>query len=126
MTANQALQWKQRARAVTLSAWMLLLLLVAGKQLFQGLNLAQWLWALVFSLPLLAPLRGLWRGERYTYAWATLCVLPYFIIGISESVASPTLRIWAEWLLAASLLWFFALIAFLRFSRPRPVEVLPT
>ena len=126
MTAEKALRWKLRARAVTLSAWALLLLLVAGKQLIQGLNLAQWLWALVFSLPLLAPLHGLWRGERYTYAWATLCVLPYFIIGISESVASPTLRTWAQWLLAASLFWFFALIAFLRFSRPRALEELPT
>lgn len=104
-------------RNATLVTWSLLLLLIAGRQLSHGLNAAQFGWALLFCLPLLAPLRGLLRGDRYTYAWATLCVLPYFVIGVSESVASPERRLWAEAVLAASLLWFFALIAYLRVSR---------
>lgn len=74
-------------------------------------------WALTFSVPLLAPLPGLWRGSRYTHAWATLCVLPYLIVGITESVANHDMRLWAGLMLATSLALFVALIAQLRVTR---------
>jgi uncharacterized membrane protein len=58
------------------------------------------------------------NGNRYTYKWATLCVLPYFVIGITESVANIEIRSWALLLLGASLAWFFAMLAFLRVMPP--------
>lgn len=105
---------QQRMRSVVLAGWSALILLVFWQELAETPSLVQVGWALFFSLPLLAPLRGLLQGNRYTYSWATLCVLPYFIIGVSESVANPSLRVWALLLLACSLLWFFALLGFLR------------
>jgi hypothetical protein len=107
---------QRRMRFWVMSTWTALLLLVAWQQLHQGISLNHLGWALCFSLPLLAPLRGLLQGNRYTHTWATLCVLPYFIVGISESVSNPSLRIWAINLLASSLLWFFALLGFIRVS----------
>lgn len=103
-------------RRWVLLTWTALFGLVCARQLQQGVNLTQLLWALVFTLPLLIALPGLIKGSRYTHSWATLCVLPYFVVGITEAVANTSLRYWALLLLAASLLWFFALLGFLRVS----------
>ena len=71
-------------------------------------------------LPLLAPLNGLVRGRRYTYAWATLFAIPYLAFAITELLANPR----ARWVASLSLLlvfaWFCAMIFFLRVSRVRP------
>jgi len=74
--------------------------------------------ALGLSVPLLAPLPGLIRANRRTFAWATLCVIPYFIVGITESIANPAGRFWSGSCLALSLLLFVGLIAYLRTTRP--------
>ena len=70
-------------------------------------------------LPLLAPLNGLVRGRRYTYAWATLFAIPYLAFAVTELLANPR----ARWVAASSLLlvfaWFCAMIFFLRVSRVR-------
>lgn len=97
-----------------LATWILLFVLVCARQLQQGFNVQQFAWALLFALPLLLTLPGLLQGKRYTHSWATLCVLPYFVVGVTESVANTAIRYWALLLLGATLLWFFALIAFLR------------
>jgi uncharacterized membrane protein len=71
-------------------------------------------------VPLLAPLNGLVRGRRYTYAWATLFAIPYLVFAITELLANPR----ARWVASVSLLlvfaWFCAMIFFLRVSRVRP------
>ena len=36
-------------------------------------------------LPLLAPLHGLVRGRRYTYAWATLFAVPYLAFAVDRA-----------------------------------------
>lgn len=88
-------------------------------QEFTGTAIA---WAAAFSLPLLAPLPGLWRGSRYTHAWATLCVLPYFIVGMTESIANHAVRMWAGLMLVTSLALFIALIAQLRVTREQRAD----
>lgn len=77
------------------------------------------IWALLLCIPLALPTHGLWRGKRYTHAWATLCVIPYFIVGVTEAVADPAQRIWAAVCLGLALLLFAALIAYLRLSAPQ-------
>jgi uncharacterized membrane protein len=109
---------QNNARRWTLLCWTSLFALVCARQLQQGINITALIWAIVFSLPLLLSLRGLLNGNRYTYKWATLCVLPYFVIGITESVANIEIRSWALLLLGASLAWFFAMLAFLRVMPP--------
>ena len=74
----------------------------------------------VLLAPLALPLPGFRRGDRRTYGWATLCVMPGFVYGITESVANPVARGAAGWVLAASLVAFFALVAHLRATRPQP------
>jgi uncharacterized membrane protein len=68
-------------------------------------------------LPLLAPLNGLIRGRRHTYAWATLFAIPYLAFALTELLVNPA----ARWVAAMSLLlvfaWFCSMILFLRASR---------
>jgi len=76
-----------------------------------------WLLCLLAALPLLVPLRGLLRGSRYTYAWATLFAIPYLMFVLTELLVNPR----ARWVAASSLLlvfaWFCAMVAYLRLSR---------
>jgi uncharacterized membrane protein len=79
---------------------------------------ALWL-ALALVAPILLPVRGILRRDRRTFAWATLCVTPYLIYGITESVANPAARAMAETVLFGGIVLFWALVAFLRLTRPR-------
>ena len=74
--------------------------------------------ATLVLLPLLLPLPGIVRAHRRTYAWATLCVTPYFIYGFTELVANPGLRVVATAMLLASLGLVAVLVAYLRVTRP--------
>jgi uncharacterized membrane protein len=78
-----------------------------------------WPICVVAVAPLLAPLRGLVRGRRYTYAWATLFAIPYLIFALTELLVNPA----ARWVAAFSLLlvfgWFCTMILFLRASPRR-------
>jgi len=112
--SGKASRW--RATSILLTA--LLILLMFAWQLSSGLELSRAGLALLLSLPLLTPLRGLLRWDRRTYAWATLCVIPYFIVGITESIANPLERTLPATCLALSLLLFASLIAYLRVTRP--------
>ena len=75
-------------------------------------------WLVLKCIPLLAPLFGILNGRRYTYQWATLLILLYFIEGVvratSESGAVRGLAI-GEILLA--LVFFCASIAYIRCTR---------
>jgi uncharacterized membrane protein len=75
-----------------------------------------WLICVAAALPLLAPLRGLILGRRYTYAWATLFAIPYFAFALTELLVNPA----ARWVAGASLVlvfgWFCAMVIFLRAS----------
>jgi uncharacterized membrane protein len=73
----------------------------------------------ILLVPLLLPLRGLLRGQRRTFAWATLCVTPYFIYGLTEVIANPAVRTAAGATLFASLAWFVSLVNYLRLTRPQ-------
>lgn len=75
--------------------------------------------------PLLLPLAGIARGERRTHAWATLCIVPAFVYGLTEVVANPDARPLAALVLGASLLLFFSLVAYLRVTRTPPAPQVP-
>ena len=110
MTAARKAQlltiWLWAAVALSLLAWMLV-----------GYS---WPICLIAVLPLLAPLRGLILGRRYTYAWATLFAVPYLAFAITELLVNPA----ARWVAAMSLLlvfaWFCTMILFLRASPKHP------
>ena len=72
------------------------------------------------ALPLVFPLRGILRGERYTYQWASMLILAYFAEGVtrawSEHGASQLLA-GAEILL--SVVFFAATVAYARLTLVR-------
>lgn len=103
------------ARSLTIGLWTAV-----------ALSLLAWMTAgyprlicVLAVLPMLAPLNGLLRGRRHTYAWATLFAIPYLVFALTELLVNPA----ARWVAAASLLlvfaWFCTMIFFLRVSRAR-------
>ena len=101
-------------------------LLTIGLWLAVSLSLLAWIavgypWpvCVLAVLPLLAPLRGLVKGRRYTYAWATLFTIPYLTFALTELLVNPA----ARWVASISLLlvfgWFCTMILFLRVSPKR-------
>jgi uncharacterized membrane protein len=101
-----------------------LIAIVVAWQLAPGITPARLLASAVLTCPLWAPLRGLMRGNRRTYAWATLCVIPYFILGVTEAVANPARRGWAGLCLGVALSLFAALILYLRTTNPNRAATL--
>src|SRR2546423_1481087 len=71
------------------------------------------------ALPLVLPLKGILRGNRYAYQWSSMLILAYLAEGItrawSERGASQSLAC-AE--IVLSLLFFAAALAFARLERP--------
>jgi uncharacterized membrane protein len=103
----------ERARSLAIGLWSAVVL-----------SLVAWMMAgypwpicILAALPLLAPLNGLVRGRRHTYAWATLFAIPYLVFALTELLVNPA----ARWAAALSLLlvfaWFCTMILFLRTSR---------
>ena len=114
-------QEKLRLRA---RRWTLATLAVVGVAIGVAAMLnASWpgsaLLAAALVLPLLLPLKGLLQGDRRTYAWATLCIAPCFVYGITEVIANSSVRAIAAVILFTSLAHFVALVAYLRVTRPK-------
>ena len=108
-------------RKVQISAIALdvaLIVLVVSWQLAADASFLRLSLGVGLTLPLLAPLPGLLRANRRTFAWTTLCVIPYFVIGITEAVALPGSRLWTAPCLLLALSLFITLIAYLRLTRP--------
>jgi uncharacterized membrane protein len=101
------------ARSLTIWLWVAVALSLLG-WMSAGYP---WLICALAVLPLLAPLNGLVRGRRHTYAWATLFAVPYLAFALTELLVNPA----ARWVAAMSLLlvfaWFCTMILFLRASR---------
>ncbi len=76
-----------------------------------------WALCIVAAVPLLAPLNGLIRGRRHTFAWASLFAIPYMAFAITELLANAH----ARWVASLTLLlvfgWFCSLVVYLRVSR---------
>jgi uncharacterized membrane protein len=104
-----------RATARRLTIW--LWVAVSSSLLAWSLAGYPTLICLIAVAPLLAPLHGLIRGYRYTYAWATLFAIPYLMFSVTELLVNPQ----ARWVAGISLIlvfgWFCTMILFLRASR---------
>lgn len=79
-----------------------------------------WVLCVLAAAPLLAPLPGLVRGRRYTYAWASLFAMPYVAFSVTELLANPAARAVASLSLLLVFAWFCAMVLYLRASRARP------
>ena len=75
-------------------------------------------WMVLKALPLLAPLRGVLHGRRYTFQWSTLLIWAYAAEGATRAYTDGGLSAGlavAE--LVLSLAYFSAAVSFLRAGR---------
>lgn len=82
-----------------------------------GLSIWEMVLIAVLALPLFIAVPKVLAGDRRTYAWLTLAVTPYIVVGITEAVANPASRVWAGACLLMGFLLFVLLIAYLRVTR---------
>ncbi len=80
------------ARRLTLFSYIAL---VAVLLAWYGLLYPAPLILILILLPLLFPLKGLLKGSPYTHAWSSFLILLYFIHGVVEAYANPSVRMWA-------------------------------
>ena len=75
--------------------------------------------SLVFKvLPLLLPLPGILRGNRYTYQWASMLILLYLTEGVVRAMSDKGLSATLAGVeIALSLIFFCSAIFYARFSR---------
>ena len=104
-------------RTAVLIALAVLALLVAASLLRVASGAAAIVMLALLLVPLALPLRGLVRSDPKTSAWATLCVTPYMIYGLTETIANPGTRIMTAAILFTSLALFALLVAQLRVAR---------
>ena len=107
------------AQRLALATLAVVVITVGGAAMLNAPWPGSVLLAAVLVLPLLLPLKGLLRGDRRTYAWATLCIAPSFLYAITEAIANSLVRAIAAAILLASLAHFVALVAYLRVTRPQ-------
>ena len=107
------------AQRLALATLAVVVITVGGAAMLNAPWPGSALLAAVLVLPLLLPLKGLLRGDRRTYAWATLCIAPAFLYAITEAIANSLVRAIAAAILVASLAHFVALVAYLRVTRPQ-------
>ncbi len=76
-------------------------------------------WLVLKAIVLLLPLMGILRGRRYTYQWASMFILLYFIEGVmrawSDRGLSATLALGE---IALSLGFFAAAISYAKLTAP--------
>jgi uncharacterized membrane protein len=82
-------------------------------------GLSVWEGALIgaLTLPFFIALPSIVAGHRRTYAWMTLAVTPFIVVGITEAVANPESRAWAGVCLFLGFALFVLLVAYLRATR---------
>lgn len=109
--------------ALLLSTRLRLVVLVAHAVLIGALVAA---WPLggsaagpLLALPLLLPLRGLWLGRPYTYAWGSMLLVFYVALLLAEATANPARR---PFVLALAVIAAIEFCALLLYVRARSVE----
>lgn len=73
-------------------------------------------WMLLKALPLALPLRGIVRGNLYTYQWAAMLSLLYLMEGVVRAMSDPAplsvLMAWGEIILSTT--FFLSAIFYVR------------
>ena len=78
-------------------------------------------WVVLKVLPLLCPLFGILKKRVYTYQWAAMLILAYFIEGVMRTYADSGLSAALAGLeIAAALTFIVAATVFIRITSPRP------
>jgi uncharacterized membrane protein len=77
-----------------------------------------WLLAAVATLPLLLPLRGVWRGSLRSMTWAGYLVMLYLVVAVMEAWANAAQRLPSLLQIALVTAFVGSVLVFSRPSRP--------
>jgi uncharacterized membrane protein len=81
----QAARWTWLGLVILQPVWLGLLLPPAGP--------GSWVLAALATVPLLLPMRGVWRGSLRALTWAGYLAMLYLVIGVVEAWANPPQRL---------------------------------
>lgn len=71
-----------------------------------------------FAIPLVAPLPGMLRNHRYTFAWTSMLVI-FYLGWLASEVAAPQVLPWSIHVaLVSSLACFVGCMMYVRVTRP--------
>jgi uncharacterized membrane protein len=116
-SAAPAARVARRLQLVALVCVIALAVLTMGWLSATGVSTIKVVIATIIVVPLLFAWPRLRAGERRTYAWTTLAIIPFFVLALTEAIANPAARAWAGTCLIVALLSFVALIGHLRATR---------
>jgi len=102
--------------AVIANAVALVMSLIVWRAM-TGFSVADAVLIAILTSPLGIAFPKLLAGNRRTYAWMTLAVTPYLVVGITEAVANPASRAWAGLCLIVAFVLFVLLVGYLRVTR---------
>jgi uncharacterized membrane protein len=106
-----------RLRYLVVSKISILIVALVAWRAWDGLSAWEMILIAALTLPLVVAIPRILAGDRRTYAWMTLAVTPFIVVGITEAVANPQSRVWAGLCLMMGLLLFVSLVAYLRVTR---------
>jgi uncharacterized membrane protein len=67
------------------------------------------------ALPLLLPLRGVLRGNLYTFQWASMLMLLYFMEGVVRATSDPGVSAYVAWVeVLLSTVFFWCAVLYVR------------
>jgi len=70
--------------------------------------MSPWLSVSLFTLPLLFPLKGLIKGDPYTYAWTNFIIMLFFLHSVTTLFVSASDLIWASIELTLTTVFFLS------------------
>lgn len=99
------------SRYLTLVSYITLIGLLLG---WYGIHDPSPVALIALLLPLLFPLRGLLKGDPYTFAWSSFLILIYFIHGVVEAYANPAVRLLAGFEILCSVAFYSGAVLYAR------------
>jgi uncharacterized membrane protein len=72
-------------------------------------------WLVLKIVPLLLPLRGVWKRDLYTMQWSSMLILLYFAEGIVRGMSDPGLSSTLAWIeTGLTVVFFICVVLFVR------------
>jgi uncharacterized membrane protein len=99
------------SRYMTLISYIALIGVLLG---WYGIHDSSPVVLIALLLPLVFPLRGLLKGNPYTFAWSSFLILIYFIHGVVEAYANPAVRLLAWFEILCSVAFYSGAVLYAR------------
>lgn len=109
---------EQRLRVLTSVLWFALIVVCVAWEVWLAPLRPEGSWLMLKALPLLLPLFGILHGRRYTYQWACMFVLLYFVEGVIRANDPNGVALWARVEIALTIAVFTTMVLYARLTAP--------